>query len=351
MAIACMGACFWQCSNESENGASLKNALYTNTNRLNRALDKIQSSAGYQLLMAGSQETVKSASVDELLYPDSIRLEDISGIYEYTRPDSIFYCDHGFYNLFEKTGESNNLIVKLPSERLYRPYKLMYPLDGDTAVRNNFIITATDYHFYFSHGYFYDYGLFAGFEQDNTPLGNLKIQSSRNEGFDSDFSSSFTFSEGHSINVEQHTGDTSTYSIALMDGAATMFSEYLKIVRSDHHKPHVFEYALVIGNVMLMKSSDNDSLQIYLNGILQPDAKVEVIEYNDDVTDEKKHSVCHDRDIQITFEDGTVTTISELLGPSKEVMAQLVDSIRAMYFSTKVIDYIAWNIYRTSKLE
>jgi hypothetical protein len=341
--VAGMGAGFWQCSDESRVETSLKDALYMSADKLNKALDDIQNSNGYNMLLADTQGSLKSTFSDSTVYFDSILLEDISGIYEYQRPDSLFYCNHGFYNLFHKTGESNDLIVKLPEERLFHPRRLRYPLDQDTSEQNNFVITASAYHYYFARGFIYDYNLIAGFELDDTPLGNLAIDSYRKSWNDFYFNSSYSFPEGYAIDVENQSGDTNTFSIALMDDSDVLLKEIYQSIKIENQRRHEHEYTLIIGNVMIKRYPSADSVEVYLNNVLQPDARVEIIETDDNLSDDA-HSVCHKRDIQITFEDGTVTTVSELLGPSKDILGQLVGAIRDMYFSTRIIDYIAWNI-------
>lgn len=347
--IASMGVCFWQCSDENDRATSLKGALDEGSYKLNKALAEIEGSAAYGMLMADAQSSFKSTSSDTTVYLDSILLEDISGVYEYNRPDSMFYHHYGFYNLFEKTGESDNLVVKLPEGRLFHPRKLRDPLDQVTEEQNNFVITATDYHYYFAEGFIHDYKLAAGFEQDEMPLGNLAVQSNRASWAEGYFGSSFSFPEGYSIEIEQVSGDTSTFSLALMEGQDVLLKESEQSVRGDEHRHHERTYSLTIGDVMIKRVS-SDSLEIYLNDVLQSGAKAEIIE-SMDTEGEEMHSVCHRRDIQITFEDGTTTTVSELLGPSKEVLSGLWDSIRNMSFAKRVVDYIAWNIFRGNQVE
>lgn len=347
--IASMGVCFWQCTDENDRAASLKEALNVSTYRLNKALANIERSSGYRILLADMQNSFKSTSSYTTAYLDSILLEDIRGIYEYNRPDSMFFCHYGFYRLFERTGESDYLVVKLPESRLFHPRRLRDPLDQEADEQNNFVITASAYHYYFAHGFIHDYGLVAGFEQDNIELGTLAIQSTRKAWDDGYFSSSYSFPEGYSIDVEQSSGDTSTFSLALLQGQDILLKESVQSVKLENHRHRERTYTLIIGNVM-MKRFAPDSLEIYLNGALQPGAKVEIID-NTDAEGDEMHSVCHRRDIQITFEDGTTTTVSELLGPSKEILSGLVDSIRNMGFATRVVDYIAWNIYWGNKVE
>lgn len=350
LVIAGMGASVWQCTKERGPESSLKESLSLNTVRLGKALDAISNSSAYRMLLAATGSSLKSALSDSTVYLDSIQLKDISGVYEFELPDSMSYHHHGLYRMFRKTGESDNLVVKLPEGRLFHPRKLWNPFDRDTVGPNNFVITASEYHYYFAHGFIYDYRLNAGFDLNDTALGNLDIQSYRNSWNDFLFSSSYSFPEGYTIKVDQESGDTSTFSMALLQGSDVLLKESMQKIRQEGQRQHEHEYSLTIGNVMITRSSKADSMLVYLNGVLQPDAKVEIIDTGQETGDDM-HSVRHNRDIQITFEDGTVTTVSGLLGPSKEILSGLVDSLSDMSFATRILDYIAWNIYIGNTLE
>jgi hypothetical protein len=56
-------------------------------------------------------------------------------------------------------------------------------------------------------------------------------------------------------------------------------------------------------------------------------------------------SVCHKREIQITFDDGTVTTISTLISGSVDNLSTLFTSLHEVYFAAYVVDWIAYDIY------
>jgi hypothetical protein len=78
--------------------------------------------------------------------------------------------------------------------------------------------------------------------------------------------------------------------------------------------------------------------------VLQQNASVEFIDLSTD-NDEGRVVCRKNRDMQITFDDGTVTALSELIGPSMETLKNLSGSLQDMYFASYVVDYIAWNIY------
>lgn len=81
-----------------------------------------------------------------------------------------------------------------------------------------------------------------------------------------------------------------------------------------------------------------------MNGVLQNKAGARIT----DSATNTNGTITHGRDIQITFNDGTTTTLSTLLKPSYTVMDSLVNSLQNMYFATNVLDYIAFSIYENS---
>ena len=61
-------------------------------------------------------------------------------------------------------------------------------------------------------------------------------------------------------------------------------------------------------------------------------------------------SIVGNRDVKITFDDGTTTTLSTLLGSSLSVLKSLVASLEDIYFATDIVNYIAWNIHQNKLL-
>jgi len=89
-----------------------------------------------------------------------------------------------------------------------------------------------------------------------------------------------------------------------------------------------------------VRSTDVDSIQVFLDGVLQNTAAVKITD-----SDGTDGSICHRRDILLTFDDGTTARLSELIGPAREILKTLVDSMHSMYFAKHIVDYIALSIY------
>jgi hypothetical protein len=101
---------------------------------------------------------------------------------------------------------------------------------------------------------------------------------------------------------------------------------------------------LSIGNIDIKRSTGVDSIQVFLNGVLQKKAAVKIIDDSNTTG-----SICHKRDIQLTFDDGTTENLSTLMEPAREILKTLVNSLGEMYFSKHIVDYIAMSIYYHSR--
>ena len=129
-----------------------------------------------------------------------------------------------------------------------------------------------------------------------------------------------------------------------MNGTDVLLKESLQTVKNDSTWGREKEYSLTIGNVEIVRNTSTDSIAVYVDGTLQENATVDFI-YSEPNRGECWFSA-RTRDIQITFDDGTQTTLSELIGPSMDILKNMVGSMHNMYFASNVVDYIAWNIYK-----
>lgn len=332
------GLIMWQCT-RTDRELSLKESLERNSARINNAVGEISVTKGYEL-MTVTGDDIKS---DEG-YNDSISLDLIAGVYEF-QPTPFFYR---YFNrsmwFYKKTGESDNLIVKLPQRMVFHPKHLFLVAAPETELTNNFEINASQYHFYYSLWQKYDYRLMAGFMLDGEDIGSLEVSELGNSLNDRSYSSKFDFKDNYSIEVARQTGDTVVTSFALLEGDETLMKEMLYRIRKENNFIER-KYVLSIGNVDIVRSTGIDSIQVYLDGVLQKNAAVRI---TDDNTDENG-SVCHKRDILLTYDDGTTQKLSELIEPSRTLLRTLTASMHSMYFAKHVVDYIAMSIYYYNK--
>ncbi|MDP4222941.1 MAG: hypothetical protein Q8868_06470 [Bacteroidota bacterium] len=324
----------WQCSKNGN--LSLKESLGESTGKINTAFEKIAGSKGYQLITVSDAGT---KSDDSYGFRDSINLKLIAGVYDF-KPGMETTRHFNFpYRLFEKTGTSDNLIINLPEKLVFHPRHLHFYNATDTALKNNFTITASDYHFYYTWWNNCDYKLDAEFTLDKEDIGSIDVFSAWQSGTAGKYSRSFTFQEGYSFGQSGQTGDTTMIVFELAQKNDTLLKESLMFT-GDGFKKREKQYILSIGNVNIKKATGIDSLQVFLSGVLQKTAAAKIVD-----TTDTNGSICDRRDILLTFDDGTTSKLSDLISPSREILRSLSRSLGEMYLSQYIVDYIAFSIY------
>ncbi len=318
-----------------DSGISLKQSVENSVAKINTAAYELSASNGYQLLTV-SDDPGKG----EIGYYDSIDLEMIGGIYDFD-PYPVLYnwCPYP-RRFFKKTGESDSLIVNMPQRMGYHPRYMYSYIYNDSANMNNFTVAASDYHYYFTKFSRYDYKLSAAFILDKEDIGTLDMISNAEGWLNKNYSSRFTFTEGYNIEVSMERGDTTTASFSLANEDEILLKETRIYSGGDCHNDFERTYILTIGNVDIVRNNKIDSVQVFLDGVLQKKAAARIVDESDTTG-----TICHRRDILLTFDDGTTANLSEMIRPGMEVLRSLVDSLHSMYFAKYVVDYIALNIY------
>lgn len=326
------GMLTWQCSRTTDD-ISLKSSVDESVAKINKAMNVISETKGFQLMTMNDQ--LKSGDG----YSDSIELGLIAGIYDF-RPDTI-HCRHSMSPLwkFEKTGESEMMVVNIPQKLIFHPRYLHSVNIPDTVAPNDFTITASQYHYYFSFMRSYDYRLMAGFTVDDEDIGTLEVTAAGQTFMDRNYSSEYWFTDDYSVLVSYEKGDTVTSSFALKEGDDILMMEESAFIWKDYRRSER-KYTLTIGNIEIIRTSGIDSIQVFLNGVLQSTAAVKITD-----EDESDGTVCHHRDILLTFDDGTTAKLSELISPALETLGTLIVPMREMYFAKHIADYIALSVY------
>jgi len=325
----------WQCS-KVDQSLSLRESVEQNTAKINSAFEKIAESKGYQLLSV-TEDGTKTESIEG--FRDSIALELIAGVYDFRpgtdKPRNLYFP----LRLFRKTGENDKLIVNLPEKLAFHPRYLHFCDRADSVLNNNFTISATDYHFYYNWWNNFDYKLVADFTLDGEDVGNLDIFSTWKSGTAGTLSRNYTFPEGYSIIRTAETGDTARNLFILTHKDENLLMESLSFT-GDGFKRKERQYILSIGNVDIKRTTGIDSIQVFLNGVLQKKAGAKIIDNEDYNT-----SICNKRDILLSFDDGTTAKLSDLISPAMETLKSLSKYMGEMYFSKQIVDYIAFSIY------
>ena len=332
------GLVSWSCT-KIESGHNLKHEMARSIAEINTAIVKISESKGYQLLTV----SLDPAKTDDGFH-DTIDLAMVAGIYDF-QPDNT-YRDHLYhpYRLFNKTGESEFMIVNLPEQMIFHP-KYLHDCNPatDQILENNFSITASDYHLYFNWWNSYDYLLNAGLTLDGEDIGSLEVASTSKSYKKHTKSSKYTFTEGYNISTSWETGDTTKSSFALSKDNDTLLKETNIFIWKDDHKREK-QYILTIGNIDIKRMTGIDSIEVYVDGELQNEAAAIITD-----SDDESGSICHKRDILLTYNDGSTAKLSELIGPARTTLKTLLDSLHEMYFAKHIVDYIALDIYFNSR--
>jgi hypothetical protein len=335
----------WSCSKveTQTQQQGLKQSIEQSTTAINTAIGKITETKGYQILSLGVNPIAKDLT-QAASFKDSITLGLIAGIYDY-QPDTMNMHRNFAYpfRLFKKTGTSDKMIVNLPQKLIFNPSYLHSFIRSDSVLKNDFTISATDYHLYYNLWNNLDYKLIAGLTLNSVDLGSFDISSVWNSYRDQLNSSKYTFTGGYSVSTSWQAGDTSKSSFALLQNNNPLLLESTLFVGNGFHKREK-QYDLTIGNVEIKRGFGIDSIQVFQNGVLQKKAGAKITDSADSTG-----TICNKRDILLTFDDGTTANLSTLISPALTQLKALVSSLHDMYFAENIVDYIAVNIYYNSR--
>lgn len=345
----------WSCSNNDLNQGTLKSSLNNSVQELTTAMNVISSSNGYQVLSTPSEtgntaNMVKSSVLSFDSTYNSILLADIAGVYDYKATHK--RGSMSAFRFFNKTGESNHMIVRLPEEKVKNPRVLLHFTPADTLLTNNYVIDLSKYEYHFNRNLGWDYQMASTINIKNVDAGALAIQSSNSRENGYKFASEFIFTDGYKASCSYTTGDSAVTTYAISNGTKILYAEkYTSIKTTGDNRHRENRYSLTIGNVEIVRERSHhnnmlDSAKVYVNGVLQVNSKIEIVDL-DNSSDETENCVInHKRELKITFDDGTSATISELLGnTSITTIRTLFASLRQASFATAIIDWIAWDLY------
>lgn len=343
----------WSCSNNDLSQNSLKSSLNTSVQELTTAVSHISTSDGYQVLSTstttsnGPSYVKSSVAVYDSTYK-SILLKDIAGIYDYKATDK--RGPLSALKIFTKTGTSDLMIVRLPESKVKHPNSLISYLSSDTLLKNDYVLSLSKYQDYFKNSYTWDYEMATNINIKNVDAGTLAIQSSSSIANGYKYASEFVFADGYKAACTYASGDTAVATYSISQGSKILYTEKYTAVRGSKEMRHSErKYSLTIGNVEIVREMGKgglDSAKIYVSGVLQVKAKIEIVDSSTGSTDGTENSIISKkRELKITFDDGTSSTISDLLGTSVSTIRSLFASLRQSTFAVSIVDWIAWNIY------
>jgi hypothetical protein len=336
----------------------LKVSLNKSAEALSDAVIAISGSEDFklmsQIMLNANQSSDPMQRVSEAagVRVDSMRinLSDISGVYEYAWR-RVRKAPNQIIRFFDRVDDDDNLIVKLPVQKVRNYHALFTFQPKDTLLTNNFEISVSDYLLsrHFEKGL--EYNLTSEMSLDGNSIGSLSVERTRNKINGLNFLSEYSLASGFTVSNLQNTGDTAVSVYAISHDNVVLYEEKITSYRvNQENKLREKIYSLTIGNVQVVRTPGPQGFEeakVYVDGVLQINAKVELIIYQPDVdnlgvTNQK-------RDVKITFEDGTSTTIRELKGSTIEDIGKIFLAVRQAGFASEIVDRIATNLYWQKK--
>ncbi|MFA9371429.1 MAG: hypothetical protein ACERIH_06925 [Labilibaculum antarcticum] len=350
-------AVLFSCSKNSDNNAekdlSLEQSLKEKTASLSTAVNEITSSKGFEIVTMNDPTTKTGVEgEDDTRFSASITLDDVKGVYEYSpaipAATSETKMNYWMMNMFSKTGESEEFIVKLPKEKAGNPWNLYMQEDGDSALVNDFVITTTEYNYSFSMDEDFQFNnlVNSAITVEGEPAGELYMNWNITANQNFNYESKFSFTDNYSVGVAFKMGDNIQYAYNLKNGEDVLFKEEMEFAKGDSVNQASYEYKLAVGIIEIVKNSNSDSYVVYRDGVLEEGAVIEVINNNGSST-EADFAFCRKGlDLKITFADESVVVLSELLGQDTlDKMAEIFSSMYDMYFVNHVVNKVAHEAY------
>jgi hypothetical protein len=243
---------------------------------------------------------------------------------------------------FTKSADNSKMIVRMPLKKVEHPWLLRQYVPADTLLPNNFEISVSAYHNNYNNYHDFDYLLASEISIDKVKAGKLNIKWLVVPKVGTDYASQYAFEGGYTADYKYLSGDTIVSSFGISGSGKLLYEEKRLTMKNDTMRfGREHQYILTIGDVKIVRKSGTKTIAIYVKGVLQTKAIVEIIDKDDDF----EPSICKKRDIRITFDDGTVATVSELIGKSVDNIKTLFDSLHEVYFAAYVVDWIAYDIY------
>lgn len=354
MLISCEPSAELKNEQPDNESVSLKVSLTTGIEDLSTATRTIQNSEAFNLLagIAPGAENSNAPTLAPDYRNDSlvITLQDVKGVYEYSWK-KVKRLNFNLLRVFDRTADSDHLIVRLPVAKVKNYHRLFLYANNDTTLTNNFEADVAEYLLSLHYLKGLEYKLNSTLKVDDTPLGTIKISRTRNKVNGYNFTSEYALSMGYVVSNTQNSGDTAVSVYAISKEDKVLYEEKMTSYRqSQENRMREKIFSLTIGNVTIVRIAGADSFataKIYVGGKLQENAKAEII--TSEETNEEKGITYQRRDVKLTFEDGTTTTIRELKGETIEDLGLIFKAVRQIGFATEIVDRIASNIYHTKK--
>ena len=340
---ALLVAMLWSCTknNGIVDNLSLKQAINQSAVNLNNAVGTIAATKAFAILTVNDQ-TQKSVSLTDSTYSVYIPLDSIKGVYDYHPLTKKDRWGRSLLRYFNKSADESKMIVRMPLKKVEHPRLLRDYAKSDSSLTNNFSITVSDYHNNYNNYHDFDYLLRSEISINDTTRGNLNIDYLVSPSLGIKYASQYAFTSSYTADYKYVSGDTAVSSFGISEAGKVLYEEKRLTIKNDTARfGREHEYILTIGDVQIVRKSPAKSVEVYVSGVLQTNAVVTIVDHQAD----PEASVCKKRDVQITFDDGTTTTVSALIGASVNNIKTLFDSLHQVFFAAYIVDWIAYDIY------
>lgn len=342
-------AILWSCSDSSDNNLeddlTLVQLMEVKSNALSDAVSDISESEGYKIITIEDGETLKSTS--DSRYEVDISLDDIKGVYDYvqTVDEEQSSTKMRYRKRFNWVEDSDNFVLRLPKEKAMKHWKLYE--NEDVEYVNDLVITTSDYNYSYSAAGF-SYLLDTEIEVEDEKAGELYVEWSITPNMFIEYESEFVFANDYSVGVEFGLGEMASYEFSLMKGDDIIYKEEVEVTSSDDDEGEL-EYAITIGTIKIVLSSELETYKVYRNGEIQEGATIQIIK-RDGSSGEGGIAFCRKGlDIKITFADGDSIELSEFISDETlELMDEIFSSMYDMKFVKHIVDKVAREVYYTN---
>lgn len=342
-AVILSGLLIAGCSKNSDpfTSQTFKESITQGAQVVNNAVSSIAATKAYTVFTVNAA-TARSSETTDSVYKVYIPLSKISGVYDYKPVASLDRWGLSLIKFFNRTADNSNMIVRLPLSKVEHPQRLRHYNASDSTLTNNFEISVSDYHNNYNSYWDYDYILTSAVTIDNVLAGSLNIKSTVSPANGTHYSSQYAFVGSYTAKYSYESGDTTVSSFSIYGSDKLLYQEKLLTIKNDTARfGREHQYILTIGDVQIVRKTKTSTPLVYVGGVLQTDAVVAIVDKEAD----SEASVCKKRDVQITFGDGTVTTVSSLIGNSVDNIKTIFESLHSVYFAAYIVDWIAYDIY------
>lgn len=344
-------AVLWGCNNSDGDGRpTLEESLEAGIYELALALDSIYDSKGFRVVKPFDSKfsrEPKNASLTksglcEEDYVAYIEFDEITGIYNYTPLNPILADTNYYYRtIYEKENSSDLLTIRIPKEKAFNYQKLYMKEEGDNALTNDFVLTATDYTYRHLNDYETIYIIDATVKIENEFAGRgtseWLVDNNTNR-----FKSTYKFTEGYSAHMENnhYSEDSIVYEYKIVKNGLDLYKESIYYNKTNDITIENAQIIICFSNVKIKKDIGTEEFKIFQDSTQIERASLNLVNPIEDISN---LAFCQNNiDFIITFPDGESVILSQLLGKySYYQLKNFFMSFNHLFMIERIIEKVA----------